>query len=205
MVGLAAVAIAAAFASGLKLNRSSRRERAPRAATSWTPTPPTPPPTVVIPPIVPDQKEIQDQVRKATRRSGRIGIIVGMQALERGGKPDRAEAILRKQRDPIAHLELFLLQRREGKQEEATVELRKYIASRDDDDWPTPLLRVFAGQAKDEDAMKAAADDPDDLCEANYYLGILHRSRDLLEKAASPECDESDRAQEQLKMIQPGH
>ena len=110
MVTLAALAVAAAFASGLRVNRSSRREK-PRTATSWTPAIPVPP----RPPSIPDGKEIQAQIRKATRRGGRIGMLVGMRELERNGKSDRAEALLRKQRDPIARLELFLLQRREGR------------------------------------------------------------------------------------------
>ena len=162
--------------------------------TSWTPAIPVPP----RPPSIPDGKEIQAQIRKATRRGGRIGILVGMRELERNGKSERAEALLRKQRDPIARLELFLLQRREGKEDQAISDVRAYLASSKLTDWPAPLVRAYAGQATDAEAINAASDDPDDLCEANYYLGRLRRSRDLLEKAASPECDESDFARDEL-------
>ena len=198
MLGLAIAAVAIAFASGLRVSRSSHREkqRAPGIPTPRVEiTPPAPPP----PPGIPNPKQLEQDIRKTTLRAGRLGVMAGARAMESSGQPERAEALLRRQGDPGAHLELFLLQRREGK--DGTQELRDYIAKLDDDDWPAPLLRAFAGQASDADVLKAAGGDSDDTCEADYYLGLLRRSRDLLEKAASSECDEADLAQQALKEL----
>ena len=63
-----------------------------------------------------------------------------------------------------------------------------------------PLVQAYAGTLGDE-AVQAAArasGDRDDLCEADYYLGLLHQSHELLQEAAAEQCDQSDMAREAL-------
>ena len=119
---------------------------------------------------------------------------------------DRAEAVLRRSRDPLVHLELFLLQRQRGQERKARTELSAFAKSMERD-WPAPLVRVYLGEGKDADAM-AAATDSDERCEAWYYLGRLHApddptlARKQLQNVKAEECDRSDFAEEELQQLQ---
>ena len=76
-----------------------------------------------------------------------------------------------------------------------------------DGDWPAPLVRAYLGEAKDAEVI-AAAEDSDDQCDAWYYLGRLHASKDRtlaerqLRKATAEECDQSELAAEELRALQ---
>jgi hypothetical protein len=64
-----------------------------------------------------------------------------------------------------------------------------------------PLLQALAGSRGDDGALKAAEtsdDAEEDQCEANYYLGMLHGSKDFLLKATDEDCAFSDLAREAL-------
>jgi hypothetical protein len=58
----------------------------------------------------------------------------------------------------------------------------------------------MAGTRSDKSALEQAqaSGDPDDVCEATYYLGMVRDSKEMLGRAASPECDFSDLAREAL-------
>jgi hypothetical protein len=152
-------------------------------------------------------REVEKQVRGSVSKAGTLGLITGARVLEKSNRPDRAQEILRRSRDPLARLELFLLQRRRGRPTEADAELRAFASSMTDEDWPRPLLRAYLGEAKDDAALAAATDD-DERCEAFYYLGRLHAPADpalarrQLEKAADSSCDQADFAQEELQALQ---
>jgi len=140
-------------------------------------------------------------------RAGTMGLVTGARALERANRTGRAEDLLRRSSDPAARLELFLLQRRAGRQDAARAELRKFAKTLPRGEWPAPLVRACLGEIKDEAAI-AAAGDADERCEAEYYLGRLHerddfaRARRHLEKAASDDCDQADFAREELALLQ---
>jgi hypothetical protein len=156
------------------------------------------------------QKIAQDvtaHLKKKMPNWGRKGLLAGVTALEHANKNDRAEEILRKQRDPISHLELFLLQRKLNRAAEARTELLAWMKSHPDGDWPAPLLQAYAGTLQDQPVIDAAHGDPDDLCEAYYYLGRLHLQTDAalartqLQRAADESCDESEYARQALQEI----
>ncbi len=215
MVALATLAVGAALASGLRVLRSARADahrREPRLPEI---------PAIPIPPVPPEPgahpripgageemaREIQKQVRASIPRAGKLGLIAGARALVQSNRADRAEALLRRSRDPVARLELFLLQRWRGHQQQARDELRAFAKSMEEGDWPAPLVRVYLGEGKDADAM-AAATDSDERCEAWYYLGRLHAPEDpalarkQLENAKAAECDQSGFAEEELQVLQ---
>jgi hypothetical protein len=221
MVALAAVALGAMISSGLRVSHSVRANAsrfAAHAAQAQHGTLALPeihlpiPPTLEVPepPEAVDglkiAREVTRQMQKRTPHWGLSGVLSGVRALEIANQPQRAEGLLRKQRDPIAHLELFLLLRRHGRTAEGKSDLLAYLRSAGDD-WPTPLLRAYAGQMHDQAVLARAEGDADELCEARYYLGLLHvpadvaASRSLLEKAANEECDESDEAREALQEL----
>ena len=220
MVALATLAIGAALASGVRVLRSSRSEGPPRRERGLPEIPALQIPPVPVPPTppgpghhprVPDEDELardlERQVKSRIPRAGTLGLIVGARALERSRRPDRAEAVLRRSRDPIARLELFLLQRQQGRGTEAEAELRAFAQALPQDGWPVPLVRAFLGEASDEAAI-AGATGPDEQCDAHYYLGRLNladdeaRARGELQKAASSRCDQGEFAQEELKALQ---
>jgi len=136
-----------------------------------------------------------------------LGLIAGARALERMNNPTRAEEILRRSRDPIARLELYLLQRKAGREREAQSGLRDLGRTVPHDEWPAPLVRGYLGQLKD-DQVVAAAEESDERCEAEYYLGRLRALDDAkaarrhLQNATSEECDEADFAREDLAALQ---
>src|SRR5262249_38946014 len=138
---------------------------------------------------------------------GTLGLIAGARALERADRKERAEQLLKKSRDPIARLELFLLQRGAGRETEAQKDLRAFATGMEKDEWPAPLFRVYLGQARDAAALEAAAGD-DEECEANYYLGRYHarddaaQARKYLEKATDEDCDRAQFAREDLAQLQ---
>ena len=155
----------------------------------------------------PDAEEIAREVRKHIPRAGTLGLIAGARALQRANRAGRAEEILRRSRDPIARLELFLLQRDSGRAGDAHAGLREFSRTLEADEWPSPLVRGYLGQMKD-DAVLAAAADSDERCEAEYYLGRLHAKDDLsaarrlLQKATAEECDQAGFAREDLAQLQ---
>ena len=67
------------------------------------------------------------------------------------------------------------------------------IASRKSDAWPAPLLQVFQGQ-RSASSLEAAATDPQQRCEAQFYGGewsLLQGAREAAAsafKAAAAEC-----------------
>jgi hypothetical protein len=217
MVALAALAIGLALASGVRVNRRPSRvevavgERTPPPVPE-VPAPPAPP--ALRPP--PDlSREITREVTRDLRqhleasipRAGTMGLVTGARALERANRTGRAEELLRRSSDPVARIELFLLQSRAGRQEAARAELREFAKTLPRGEWPAALVRACLGEVKDETAI-AAAGDADERCEAEYYLGRLHerddvaRARRHLEKAASEECDQAEFAREDLALLQ---
>jgi hypothetical protein len=151
-------------------------------------------------------RDIRKQVNASIPRAGTLGLIAGARALEKMNNPKRAEEILRRSRDPVARLELYLLQRKTGQKPEAELALRD-LARTLDDEWPTPLVRGYLGEWKD-DRVIAAAGDSDERCEAEYYLGRLHAADDVkaarrhLQNATHEDCDEADFAREELDALQ---
>ena len=158
-------------------------------------------------------------------RSSRITVLVGAQALVREGQLDEAERYLREaiSHDPdelYFHLHLGLVLRRRGLHGQASAELKKFAATLDpDEEWIAPLVRFYAGQAKEAAVMEAAADEPDDegqrtsrLCEAGYYLGVFYatarppdlaRAKQLLTLAAESDARDVERgfAGEELRAL----
>ncbi len=218
MVAVAALAIAAALASGLRAHRSARREdRAGRSHPSVPvpPVPPPPPPAIDVPqgpqhrnPFDHErfQRQLKDQLKTAIPRAGTLGLIAGARALQKTNQSARAAGILRRSRDPIARLELYLIERQSDRAS-ADASLQQFAASVPAEDWPAPLLRAFLGKAKDDEVIAAATDD-DERCEANYYLGRLHApaepalARKELAIAVADECDQSEFAREELQALQ---
>jgi serine/threonine protein kinase len=216
MVALAMLAIGAALASAVRFSRSMRSDGSgrTRARVGEIPSPPVPPPPVPGQhpkrgDVDPEQmsRELQKHLQLSLPRAGTLGLIAGARALERNNRAGRAEEILRRSRDPIARLELFLVQRRSGREGEARAELGEFAKNVPEGDWPAPLVRAFLGQMKDA-AVIAAASDSDERCEAEYYLGRLHAKDDvalarrLLQKATSDECDQAEFAREELGTLQ---
>jgi serine/threonine protein kinase len=226
MVALATLAIGIALASGVRVLRSARSERQRgkpiEVEIPSVPVPPRKPPAPGEHPRIPDvprapgidgldgekmAREIQKQVRSSIPKAGTLGLIAGAHALEQSQRLDRAEALLRRSRDPIARLELFLLQRRQGHGTQAQAELREFSRRMEDSDWPAPLVKAYLGAAKDAEAI-AAATDSDERCEAWYYLGRLHApddpalARKQLKNATAEDCDQSERAAEELQAVQ---
>ena len=219
MVTVALLAVAAAVVSALKTSRSARNaagERARRTASRSpeVPLPPVPPPPVAgkhpeVPEVDGEQlaRDIRKQVTASLPRAGRLGLIAGARALERMNNTTRAEEILRRSRDPIARLELYLLQRKAGREREAQSGLRDLGRTIPRDEWPAPLVRGYLGQLKDHQVI-AAAEESDDRCEAEYYLGRLRALDDAkaarrhLQNATSEDCDEADFAREDLAALQ---
>jgi hypothetical protein len=152
-------------------------------------------------------RDVQKRVQAVMPRAGTIGILIGARALEKSNHADRAEAMLRRSRVPVARLELFLLQRKQGRGAEGEQELRDYARGLHPGEWPEPLVRAYLRQAGD-DAVLASARREDERCEAYYYLGRLHaaddvaRARSELLNAAAEPCDEADFAREELQALQ---
>jgi hypothetical protein len=152
-------------------------------------------------------RDLEKELRSTIPRAGTLGLITGAHALERGNQTARAESLLRRSRDPLARLELFLLQSRQGRRAAAQSELRSFAASMPKDEWPAPLVRAFLGEESEASALAAAGDD-DERCEAHYYLGVLHvrddpsRARTELQKAMDARCDQSDFAEQELETLQ---
>jgi hypothetical protein len=202
MVALAMLAAGVALASGIRVIRSSHgggsesRRRADRhPEIPVPPIPPSPPPGAGGDEF---RRDLEREIKSALPRAGTLGLIAGARALQKANRVERAEEILRRSRDPLARLELFLVQR---------AELRDFVGKIADEEWPLPLLRAYLGEAKDEAVLRAATDS-DERCEANYYLGRLHAADDAalarsqLQRAASEECDEADFAREELQALQ---
>ena len=219
MVAVALLAVGAAVVSGRRASRSARNaagERARRTASRSpeVPIPPLPPaPRAGEHPDIPDvdaermARDIRKQVKASLPHAGRLGLIAGARALERMNNSTRAEEILRRSRDPIARLELYLLQRKAGREQEAQSGLRDLARTLPQDEWPAPLVRGYLGQWKDDQVM-AAAGDSDERCEGEYYLGRLRALDDAkaarrhLQNATSEDCDEADFAREDLAALQ---
>jgi hypothetical protein len=216
MVALAMLAAGVALASGIRVLRSSRGgsaapgESHKRAGRQLEISIPPIPPVPAVPPDVPDReirRELDRQLKIAVPRAGTLGLIAGARALQKAGRTARAEELLRRSRDPLARLELFLVQRQAGRGADAQAALREFVRTAEDEDWPAPLLRAYLGEAKD-DAVLSAATDSDERCEAHYYLGRLHAPEDAalarreLQKAVSDDCDQADFAREELQAVQ---
>jgi hypothetical protein len=170
------------------------------------PPPPVPPSAPDLPGL-PSRRELEKEIKSAVPRAGTLGLIAGARALQKVNRGARAEEILLRSRDPLARLELFLVQRQAGRAAEARATLREFARAVEDDDWPAPLVRAYLGEAKDE-AVVSAATDPDEKCEAHYYLGRLHapddaaRARKELQKATAEDCEQADFAREELQALQ---
>ena len=142
------------------------------------------------------ERQLKDQLKTAIPRAGTLGLIAGARALQKTNQGARAAGMLRRSRDPIARLELYLIERQSDRAS-ADASLRQFAASVPPDDWPAPLLRAFLGKARDDEVTAAATDD-DERCEANYYLGRLHAptepalARKELAIAVADECDQSE-------------
>jgi hypothetical protein len=215
MVSLATLALGIALASGMRLLRTAKAQRTARGPLFRAPAGPEIGfhPAIPQPPIPPrlDGEEIGrdalKQLRDVMPRAGVLGLLAGVHALEKANRPDRAVALLRKSRVPVARLELFLLQRKQGRAAIGEQELRDYARELDPGEWPAPLVRAYLRELGD-DAVLAAAGDDDERCEANYYLGRLHavddlpRARAELAKAAREPCDQADFAREELEALQ---
>ena len=77
------------------------------------------------------------------------------------------------------------------------------------DGWPKPLLDLFAGRASPEDVLRAASRNPNQKCEADFYIGEWQLSRGdagtakTLFQTAAAECPRDyiafDAAQRELK------
>jgi len=218
MVGLAALAIGLALASGVRVTRRPSRveiqvgERTPPPVPE-VPSPPAPPPALRADPDLSGEitrevtRELRQHLKTSIPRAGTMGLVTGARALERANRTGRAEELLRRSSDPIARLELFLLQRRAGRRDAARAELREFAKTLPRGEWPAPLVRACLGEIKEEAAI-AAAGDADERCEAEYYLGRLHQEDDVararrhLQKAASEDCDQADFAREELALLQ---
>ncbi|MGE5048291.1 MAG: serine/threonine-protein kinase, partial [Deltaproteobacteria bacterium] len=215
MVSLATLTLGIALASGMRLLRSAREQRTARRLSVREPARPEIGfhPTIPEPPMPPgvDGEEIardaQKRVQAVFPRAGALGILIGARALEKSNHADRAEAMLRKSRIPVARLELFLLQRKQGRGAAAEQELRDFARALDPGECPAPLVRAYLREAGD-DAVLAAARREDQRCEAYYYLGRLHAADDLararteLLNAAAEPCDEAGFAREELQALQ---
>jgi len=223
-VGVALLAIAAAMASAMRAGRSAReaiREQRRKGPTVLeypkppeVPHPPAPEGSHPKPPIPGTDldaeqlaRDLRKQIGKSVPRAGTLGLIAGARALEKTNRKERAEQLLRKSRDPIARLELFLLQRNAGREVEAQKDLRAFAAGLERDKWPAPLLRSYLAEARDAATLDAATG-PDEECEANYYLGRFHarddvaQARKYLEKATDEDCDQAQFAREDLAQLQ---
>jgi hypothetical protein len=179
------------------------------------PTPPKAARAYGVPsiPAIPgvDREALARKIAKATL-GAQGGMINGARALERSGQ---AESGLRMLSDYLsarpdagyARLYRFILLRRLGRRAEAERDVRAYVENLEDEDWPAPLLSVYAGQDEDDDAVEAARSSPDKeekpshLCEAYFYLGLLHETdsppdlreaRRYFEKAISLETHDSE-------------
>jgi len=223
-VSVAAVAIAAALASAMRVTRSMRdavreqRKKGPVVLEFPQPpeqppvkgTHPTPPPPPAPPAPRSDveklARDLKRQIERSVPRAGTLGLIAGARALERADRIGKAEAILRRSRDPIARIELFLLQQKAGRSA-AKAELREFAKSVPADEWPAPLLRAYLGEESDAAVLEAATG-PEEECEAEYYLGRLHAgddpnlARKYLTTAAEEDCDRSEFAREDLAQLQ---
>ena len=77
--------------------------------------PPVPPATDHPPGLDADAermaKDVREQLERSIPREGTRGLIAGALSLERANRDARAQDLLRRSRDPVARLELFLLQR----------------------------------------------------------------------------------------------
>jgi hypothetical protein len=160
------------------------------------------------------QKFARDMERMQSETAGGTGVITGARVIERMQRPEKAEKMLRgylasHPTDARVLLELVAVVRRSGRNADA--ELRHF--SNLSGDWPTPILRAYAGQLSDQGVLDAArsSTDSDDqssrLCEAHYYLGLLHATgakpdRSLAashyRQASKGDCSESELAQEAL-------
>jgi len=216
MVAFATLALGAALASGARVLHTVRSQRIARGTLARTPVTP---PAIGAHPVIPEPpappavdgdaiaRDVQKRVQALIPRSGVIGLLAGARALEKTNRPERAAALLRKSRVPVARLELFLLQRKEGAAKQAEQDLRDYARGLEPDEWPAPLVRAYLGEARDDDVLKAAGDE-DERCEANYYLGRLHASDDVararaeLSQATAEGCDQADFAREELDALQ---
>ena len=199
MLAVAVLALGAALASALYVGRSTDQPRARRI--SQGPQPPVPP----IPPM-PDIEALRRDIH--LEHVGREGLLTGVRALEQNNQLDRAEALLRKNRDPVMRLELFLLLRRHDRASEGRGELLAFMKQHPSGEWPAPLLQAYAGTASDEQAIAAARGDAGKLCEAWYYLGRLHApdnprlARAQLENAATESCADASAARAELEKLE---
>jgi serine/threonine protein kinase len=219
MVTVALLAVAAAVVSALRTSRLAHNAAGERARRTASRSPEVPVPPLPTPPIAGEHpgvpgvdgeqmaRDIRKQVKASLPRAGRLGLIAGARALERMNNTTRAEEILRRSRDPIARLELYLLQRKAGREREAQSGLRDLARTVPQDEWPAPLVRGYLGQLKDVQVISAAGDS-DERCEAEYYLGRLHALDDAkaarrhLQNATSEDCDEAEFAREDLAALQ---
>lgn len=81
----------------------------------------------------------------------------------------------KKPRDTYSALWLYLAQSRSGNKE-ASQELETNAAKFKQSDWPFPAIQLFLRQRSPE-ATLAWAEQPDDACEEQFYIGEWHLLR----------------------------
>ncbi|HWE22503.1 MAG TPA: hypothetical protein VG496_01060, partial [Myxococcales bacterium] len=205
---------------------------APRSDNAPFPALPPKPPDVSIPrPTAPrrggsppppespyfDAKKLaRDMARVQSESAGSSGMITGARVLERVGRREQAEKMLRSHlarfpADSRALLELVALLRRSGRNTDA--ELHSFAKLPPGMDWPAPILRAYAGQMSDRallQAAKSSEDESEHLCEANYHLGLLHATGAKPDKAlaatyyreaANGDCSEAELASDGLERL----
>ena len=78
--------------------------------------------------------------------------------------------------DAYPILWLYLARARTGRQD-AKRDLEQRAAGLKSAQWPSPVIKLFLERSTPE-AMVAAADKPEERCEAQFYLGQWHLLRD---------------------------
>ena len=137
-----------------------------------------------------DRAAAEPQVLPDPADLNRIQVLEITQTLARSGQLAEAarfidRAIADEPDDLYYRLHRAVVQRRQGRLEQATAELLGLIREQELDaagaEWPAPILRLYAGQLGD-DALLAFAharrgsSDASRLCEIDYYLGMFHQT-----------------------------
>jgi len=97
--------------------------------------------------------------------------------------PDFAHHVKRMPKDPYGHLGLYLARTRAGKGGKADLAaFRKRQGPGKDDEWPTPVVRMYLGEITPQQCLAAAVDevpkrDAQEKSEACYYIGLIYLLR----------------------------
>jgi lipoprotein NlpI len=170
-----------------------------------------------------DPQDFGRQIAQASR-AGEGGLLRGARALERAGYREKAERLLAAfiaghPGAVYARLYHVAVLRRLGRRADADRDVRQYADDLDGNDWPAPLLQVYAREDDEEDALAQARVAGNDaatrsrLTEAHFYLGLsretdsppdLEAARQHFEKAIGQGTHdvEADFAQEELATLE---